>query len=148
MNSTETSSPLTDSLWFWIACFATMALVGLFVIGPKFDRRQRQIENRFLGREHLAAQRTQLLKESPFNPQHEATANDPVIIQSDQSHHTPPIVPLWPLASLSLVLILISSLMLFRERQRLSVLVAADKIRSHAHSGTLKDVSAESVDVG
>jgi len=28
------------------------------------------------------------------------------------------------------------------------VLVAADKIRSHAHSGTLKDVSAESVDVG
>lgn len=125
-----------------------MALVGLFVIGPKFDRRQRQIENRFLGRERLAAQRTQLLKESPFNPQYDATANDPAIIELDQSHHRPPIIPLWPLASLSLVLILISSLMLFRERQRLSVLVTADKIQSHTHNGTLKDVSAESVDLG
>ena len=124
-----------------------MALVGLFVIGPKFVRRQRQIENRFLGRERLAAQRTQLFKESPFNPQYDATANDPAIIEPDQSHHSSPIIPLWPLASLSLVLILISSLMLFRERRRLSVLVAADKIQSHAHSGTLKDVSAESVDL-
>ncbi len=49
--------PLTDSGWFWAACFAFMALVGLAVIGPKWDWRQRQLEGRFLGREQAAVER-------------------------------------------------------------------------------------------
>ena len=48
---------LTDSPWFWGLVFSLMALVGIGLISPKFDRRQRQVEGRFLGRQQSAIER-------------------------------------------------------------------------------------------
>ncbi|MEI7782467.1 MAG: hypothetical protein WCJ18_11155, partial [Planctomycetota bacterium] len=48
---------LTDSPWFWALLFAVMSLVGIGLIAPKFDFRQRQIEGRFLGRQQAAEER-------------------------------------------------------------------------------------------
>ena len=43
--------PITDSPWFWAYLFATAALVGLALIGPKFAARQAQIEREYQGRQ-------------------------------------------------------------------------------------------------
>jgi len=48
---------LTDSPWFWALVFSFMALVGIGLIAPKFDVRQRQIEGRYLGRQKAAEER-------------------------------------------------------------------------------------------
>ncbi len=48
---------LTDSPWFWGLTFSVMALVGIGLIAPKFDKRQRQVEGRFLGRQQSAIER-------------------------------------------------------------------------------------------
>jgi hypothetical protein len=53
----STTYRLTDSPWFWALVFSLMALVGLGLIAPKFDVRQRQIEGRYLGREKAAEER-------------------------------------------------------------------------------------------
>jgi len=45
-----TRPPLTDSPFFWLYLFATTALIGVTVIGPKFSQRQAQIERQFQGR--------------------------------------------------------------------------------------------------
>jgi hypothetical protein len=43
-----------DSPWFWAYLFTTSALIALAVIGPKFARRQAQIEREFQGRQRAA----------------------------------------------------------------------------------------------
>jgi hypothetical protein len=45
---------LTDSPWFWLLIFANAALVGLTLIGPKYDRRQGAIERRYEARQEIA----------------------------------------------------------------------------------------------
>ena len=45
---------VVDSPWFWATAFSLMALVGIGLIAPKFDARQRQVEGRFLGRQQAA----------------------------------------------------------------------------------------------
>jgi hypothetical protein len=44
----------TDSPWFWVCLFATAAVIGLAAIGPKYARRQAQIEREFQGRQRAA----------------------------------------------------------------------------------------------
>jgi hypothetical protein len=44
----------TDSPWFWAYVFATSGLIALALIGPKFARRQAQIEREFQGRQRAA----------------------------------------------------------------------------------------------
>ena len=45
---------VTDSPWFWVCLFATAALIGLAAIGPKYAKRQAQIEREFQGRQRAA----------------------------------------------------------------------------------------------
>jgi len=42
--------PITDSPWFWVYLFATVALCGLFVYQGKYTRRQTQVEQKAQGR--------------------------------------------------------------------------------------------------
>jgi len=101
----------TDSPWFWALMFAVMALVGIAAIAPKFDRRQRQVEGRFLGREEAAIERQRRAAGlSPTDLAESARAPDA----------RPPerIVPLWTLASLAAAAAVGSAAMLAREVAR------------------------------
>ena len=102
---------LTDSAWFWGSMFAVMALVGIVAIAPKFDRRQRQVEGRFLGRQEAAIERER------------RAAGLPAIDLAESARAAdarPPerIVPLWTLASLAAAAAVGSAAMLAREVAR------------------------------
>jgi hypothetical protein len=43
-----------DSPWFWICLFASVAAAALVAIGPKYRKREAQLESTFKMREHLA----------------------------------------------------------------------------------------------
>ena len=49
--ATRPREPLSESPWFWAYLFATAALVALFLIGPKYERRQPQLERQFSARQ-------------------------------------------------------------------------------------------------
>lgn len=98
----------TDSPWFWGLMFAVMALVGIVAIAPKFDRRQRQVEARFLGRQEAAFERQR--RAAGFAPTDLAeSARAPDVLPSGR------IVPLWTLASLAAAAVVGSAAMLARE---------------------------------
>jgi len=46
--------PLTDSAWFWMFLFCAAGLVALFAIGPRYGRRQSQLERQHQSREAIA----------------------------------------------------------------------------------------------
>ena len=107
----EPAFRITDSPWFWGLMFAVMALVGIAAIAPKFDRRQRQVEGRFLGRQEAAIERQRRAAGlSPTDLAESARAPDA----------RPPerIVPLWTLASLAAAAAVGSAAMLAREAAR------------------------------
>ncbi len=82
---------LNDSPWFWGLAFSLMALVGIGLIAPKFDKRQRQVEGRFLGRQQSAIERERRAAGlPPVNLADEAQDREMVAPRR--------IVPLWTLA--------------------------------------------------
>lgn len=102
--------PLTDSPWFWGLAFALMALVGIGLIAPKFDVRQRQIEGRFLGRQRAAIERDR--RAAGLEPVDLADgARDRVEAQPGR------IVPLWTLATGALLAAIGCGAMLVNERR-------------------------------
>jgi hypothetical protein len=44
---------LTDSPWFWLCTFASVAALALLAIGPKFRKREAQIEGNYHMRQHV-----------------------------------------------------------------------------------------------
>lgn len=99
---------VTDSPWFWALAFSLMALVGLGLIAPKFDVRQRQIEGRFLGRQQAADERARRAAGlAPVDLAEQARDREDVAPKR--------IVPLWTLATLAAVAAGGSALMLRRE---------------------------------
>ena len=99
---------LTDSPWFWTLLFSLMALVGLGLIAPKFDVRQRQIEGRFLGRQQAAEERARRAAGlTPVDLAEQARDREAVAPKR--------IVPLWTLATLAAVAASGSAVMLRRE---------------------------------
>lgn len=102
---------LADSPWFWSLLFATMALVGIGLIGPKYARRQAQIEGRFLGRERAAVERQR--RAAGLEPVDLAdTATDAPAAPSER------IVPTWTLVTVAGLAAAGSAVMLVRERRR------------------------------
>jgi hypothetical protein len=105
--------PLTDSGWFWGLAFALVSLVGIGLIAPKFDVRQRQIEGRFLGRQRAAIERQR--RAAGLEPEDLADA------ARDRDEAQPGrIVPLWTLAGAALVAAAGCGAMLARERRALA----------------------------
>ncbi|NDC63658.1 MAG: hypothetical protein EBZ59_06655 [Planctomycetia bacterium] len=99
---------LTDSPWFWGLLFSLTALAGLGLIAPKFDRRQRQIEGRFLGRQQAAIERARRAEGlPPIDLAAEARDRDTVAPRR--------IVPLWTLATAAAAAAIGSGIMLARE---------------------------------
>lgn len=47
-------APATDSPWFWMAAFAFVGLVWLAAFGPKYARRQENLERRYEARLEIA----------------------------------------------------------------------------------------------
>lgn len=59
--------PLTDSPLFWLCLFGVVALAALIVVGPRYARRQGQLQQRLEARERIArqaAERTGAVKAS------------------------------------------------------------------------------------
>jgi hypothetical protein len=104
----EPERRITDSPWFWGLAFSLMALLGIGLIAPKFDVRQRQIEGRFLGREQAARER-----------ERRAAGLEPVDLAAearDREAVAPRrIVPLWTLTAAAAAAAAASGLMLWRE---------------------------------
>ncbi len=82
---------MTDSPWFWGLLFSVMALVSLALIAPKYDRRQGQIEGRYLGRGQLAAERAR--RAAGLEPTSLA-ADAVAMAEAPRSR----LIPLWPIA--------------------------------------------------
>lgn len=103
----------TDSAWFWGMLFSGMALVGLGLIAPKEDVRQRQIERRFLGRQEAHVERSR-----------RAAGLDPVDLAEtaiDRDEAAPGrIVPLWTLAAGALAATVVCATMFARECGRMT----------------------------
>ncbi len=99
----------TDSPWFWGMLFCGMAFVGLGLIAPKEDVRQRQIERRFLGRQEAHVERTR-----------RAAGLEPVDLADtavDRDEAAPGrIVPAWTLAVATAAGSVVCGVMLARER--------------------------------
>ena len=88
-----------------------MALVGSVVIAPKFDRRQRQVEGRFLGRQEAAIERQRRAAGLPATDLAESA-------RAPDAEPAERIVPLWTLVALTAVAATGSAVMLAREVAR------------------------------
>ncbi len=67
MSASQTSrrGPITDSPWFWFYLFATAGLIALVLMGPKFGKRQAEIERQYQGRERAMQKQ---LGQAPTEP--------------------------------------------------------------------------------
>lgn len=102
----------TDSPWFWGLMFSVMALVGIGLIGPKFAKRQGQLERRYLGRERAAVERSR--RAAGLDPEDlaaTAVAPPPLTAAAPADR----IVPLWTLATAAGAAASLSAAMLWRE---------------------------------
>lgn len=103
--------PLTDSPWFWLLLFANAALVGVALIGPKYNRRQGAIERRYEARQEIARR----MQDQPADQTvtEEATVGDDAEFNDTASiDASARIVPLFPLA-VTLVLLNSVAIVLF-----------------------------------
>ena len=105
MNDQSTTQPITDSLWFWLLLFSSIAVVALLVIGGKYVKRQAGIERKYQARERLAQQATS------GAPLASSTAEGGGYSQPGRN-----LIPLWPLAIVLAVVALVSGVMLTRSR--------------------------------
>ena len=104
---------LTDSPWLWGLLFSSMALIGIGLIAPKFDVRQRQVEGRFLGRQQAANERARRAAGLPPIDL-AAEARDREVAAPRR------IVPLWTLATAAAAAAIGSGIMLARELRGVS----------------------------
>jgi hypothetical protein len=109
---TDEHSPFTDSPWFWVLAFSLMALAALVAIGPKYGRRQANMEVKYQARERIEAER-----EAGNNPATEPRS-DELAGPRDYASADNTLVPLWPLAAILSVVALFAWVMLVTRSRR------------------------------
>ncbi len=109
---------MTDSTWFWAASFSAVALLGLFVVSPKYAVREASWEQKLITRSGI--QRPDLTADEASTgkmpvPSDQRVGETP----SDDSPQSNLLVPLWRLKALAAVAWLFSLAMMWRQvRQR------------------------------
>jgi len=73
-----------DSPWFWFMLYGNFAIIGILIIGPKYTKRQENIELAAAGREEVARRR---------NDPHAAPLEDTYLADG----RLPLKVPIWTL---------------------------------------------------
>ena len=104
-------NPLAESIWFWIVCFSAAGLLALAAIGPKYDRRQAQIERQYQARGQVhrdVAEGHPLGEMADRDIVRYSTAGDTLIL-------------LRPLRIVLVVVILIAAVALVRQRLRFGI---------------------------
>jgi hypothetical protein len=108
--------PLTDSPWFWVLVFSGMALVALLAMGPKYGGRQSRIEQKYQARERILEQRATPNREGSTEVSPERMEEQGERRGFATAENT--LIPLWPLAVILSLLMVIAVVMLFRGRGR------------------------------
>jgi hypothetical protein len=104
MESEQTKpGKLTDSPWFWLLAFTACGLILLEILGPKYQRRQAQLE-----RQHQARQWAQI----------ESAAGREAAEQSvEYSSEEETEIPLWPIRGVALAILCVSTVVLWMRRR-------------------------------
>jgi len=117
---------LTDSPWFWLLVFANAAIMGVAIIGPKYNQRQVAVERRYEARREIArraAAEASGISETDAASPPAAAENDPAVEHGpagDSAH----IVPLAPLALVLVAVNLLAIVLFFAHQVRLMRLEA------------------------
>jgi len=98
----------TDSPWFWVLIFSGMALGALVSIGPKYGGRQARLERQYQARERIATERIAQNDGGGIGKIDERSA------RRDFASPDATLVPLWPLAVVLSVVMIVSLVMLLR----------------------------------
>jgi hypothetical protein len=94
-----------DSPWFWICLFSCAAAVSLVVIGPKFEKREAQLEKKLKMREHLSQHDTlearQAQRSRDANSERSEGAAPDAVNQDELLKTTGPLI--WVLIAVGLI---------------------------------------------
>lgn len=105
--------PITDSPWFYVLAFSLTALLAILVISPKYGRRQSAMDRNFQARTRVAE------KQVAGNNSTAPPRKDHVADQHGYSTPDDTLVPLWPLATILILIALFATHMLRRGRRAL-----------------------------
>ncbi len=98
--------PVTDSPWFWLALFGAMGLAALLAVSPKYGRRQATIERKYQAQQ-------QMLRSADGMPVAGET-RPPTDVEYSDPDNT--IVTLWPIRLVVLLVTVVSTAQLVRQR--------------------------------
>lgn len=100
--------PITDSPWLWAALFTGVGLAALLATGGKFGRRQANIENKYVARSAVASGQ---VEPDPDGEKAKVGDRPPTYSTPEKT-----MIPLWPLEIIFGAIVLVSAVMLLRER--------------------------------
>lgn len=112
--------PITDSAWFWVLVFSAAGLVCVLVIMPQYAKRQRRLEMQYMAREEILRRQAE---------------GEPAAREAGQEGEAAPpavgelIIPIWPLASVCVAAMGLSSYMLWKSRS------TANEVEEPSHRG-------------
>jgi hypothetical protein len=112
----QPSVSVTESPWFWTMLFSLAALAAVFTIGPKFERREAGIEQKFHARERA------LGREAFDKPAEDA--------EPSPTNSWRPIFTLGPIAGTLMCIAVVGMVNIFRlQKRRLAELAHQDERR-------------------
>jgi hypothetical protein len=100
---------ITDSPWFWLMLFSLAGLAALFTVGPKFEKREAGIEEKFHARERaLGREAFDKLPDDATPPQ-----TTPPQTTAPQTEPMPAWKPIFTLTPIALVLLAVAGVSMF-----------------------------------